>query len=122
MKTSSAKAKGRRFQQEVRDKLIEVLKPYGVEPGDVKSTAMGQSGVDIQLSPFAKQFAPLAIECKSHKSMAIYKLYEQAEVYKEEGEPVLFVKANRKKPLVVIDLEYYLNLLDKEIKYDTEVS
>lgn len=120
MKPSSSKAKGRKFQQLVRDKLIETLKPYGVEPGDVKSTAMGQSGVDIQLSPFAKQFAPLAIECKSHKSMAVYRLYKQAEEYKEEGEPILFIKANREKPLVVIDLDYYLKLLSKEIRHDAD--
>lgn len=116
MKTSSAKAKGRKLQQLVRDKFIELLKPYGVEPDDVKSTAMGQNGVDIQLSPFAKTFLPVAVECKSHKSMAIYKLYEQAEEYRHEGEPLLVVKANHKKPLAVIDLDYYLSLEAERIK------
>lgn len=117
---ASRKSKGRKYQQYCRDKLIELLKPYGVVPEDIKSTAMGQSGVDIQLSPFAKQFLPIASECKSHKSMAVYKLYAQAEEYKEQGEPVLFIKANHKKPLVVIDLEYYLKLEEARIKKERE--
>lgn len=120
MKPQSAKAKGRKFQQLCRDKIIEVLKPYGVEPGDVKSTSMGAGGIDVQLSPFAKQFLPIAVECKSHKSMAIYKLYEQAEAYSEEGEPVLFVKANHKKPLAVIDIDYYFKLEKARIEKERE--
>lgn len=112
----SAKAKGRKLQQYCRDKIIESLKEYNVEPGDVKSTSMGAGGVDVQLSPFAKQFLPIAVECKSHKSMAIYKLYEQAEDYKHEGEPVLFIKANHKRPLAVIDLDYYFKLEEARIK------
>ncbi len=116
MKTSSAKAKGRKLQQLVRDKFIELLKPYGVVPEDIKSTAMGQNGVDVQLSPFAKTFLPVAVECKNHKSMAIYKLFEQAEDYKHEGEPLLVIKANHKKPLAVVDLDYYLMLEAERIK------
>lgn len=116
MKTSSAKAKGRKLQQYVRDKIIELLRGYGVEPEDVKSTAMGQSGEDIQLSPFARSFLPISVECKSHKSMAIYKLYEQAEQYRNKGEPLLVVKANHKKPLAVVDFDYYLGLEAERIK------
>jgi len=116
MKTSSAKAKGRKLQQYVRDKIIELLKPHGVEPADVKSTAMGQSGEDIQLSPFARSLLPISVECKSHKSMAIYKLYEQAEQYRHEGEPLLVVKANHQKPLAVMDLDYYLSLEKERIE------
>lgn len=116
MTPASAKSKGRKFQQYCRDKIIELLRDYKVEPGDVKSTAMGQSGVDIQLSPYAKTFLPIAIECKSHNSMAVYTLYAQAEQYKSEGEPVLFIKVNNRKPLAVIDMDYYLSLEAERIK------
>lgn len=123
MKPSSAKAKGRDLQKLCRDKLISLLSSYGIEPDDIKSTAMGQSGEDIQLSPKARSLLPVSIECKSHKAMAIYSLYEQAEQYKEKGEPVLVVKANRKKPLAVVDLDYYLRLeaerITNEHKTDT---
>jgi len=50
--------------------------------------------------------------------MAVYKLYEQAEGYKDKGEPVLFIKANRKKPLAVIDLDYYMKLEKARIEND----
>ena len=47
--TRNAKAKGRLGQQEVRDKLLETFPD--LEPDDIKSTVMGDSGEDIQLSP-----------------------------------------------------------------------
>lgn len=118
IKTSSAKAKGRKHQQVVRDKITDLLKPYGVVAEDVKSTSMGVSGVDVQLSPFAKSFLPIAVECKSLASSAVYKLYEQAECYKDQGEPVLFLKANHKKPLAIMDMDYYFKLEEARIKQD----
>jgi hypothetical protein len=43
--------------------------------------------------------------------MAIYKLYEQAqEAAGVDEEPLLVVKANHKKPLAVVDLDYYIKL------------
>lgn len=116
MKPSSAKAKGRKFQQYCRDKVLELLEPYGIVTDDIKSTAMGQSGEDLQFSPAAKKLLPISVECKSLKAIAVYKLYEQAEQYKAKGEPVLFIKADRKKPLAVIDLDYYLSLEEKGLK------
>lgn len=110
MKTSSAKAKGRKLQQYVRDSFIELMKPWGCLPEDVKSTSMGAGGEDIQLSPFARDMMPVSVECKSHKEMAIYKLYGQAEENANGYEPLLVVKANHKKPLAVIDFDYYLKL------------
>ena len=44
MKTSSKKAKGRRFQQWVRDKLIEEL---DIHPEDIESRSMGAGGEDL---------------------------------------------------------------------------
>ncbi len=44
MKTQSAKAKGRRFQQWVRDILIEKL---DVHPEDIESRSMGAGGEDL---------------------------------------------------------------------------
>ena len=118
IKTSSAKAKGRKLQQLVRDKIIALLKYKGVEPADVKSAVMGENGEDIQLSPFARNFLPVSIECKSHKSMAIYKLYAQAQENCEDRQPVLVIKANHKEPLAVIDLDYWLDLEDKRVRYE----
>ena len=57
--TRNAKAKGRLGQQEVRDKLLETFPD--LEPDDIKSTIMGDSGEDIQLSPAARKIIPLTI-------------------------------------------------------------
>lgn len=109
MKTQSAKAKGRKLQQWVRDKIIHYFKKFGVEPEDVKSTSMGAGGEDIQLSPFARDMFPYSIECKSHKSMAVYKLYDQAVENKHPyAEPLLIVKANNRDPLAVVDAEFFI--------------
>jgi len=111
LKTSSSKQKGRLLQQTVRDKFTEMLKPFGIVAEDIKSTPMGVSGTDVQLSPLAKSFLPVSTECKSHKSMAIYKLYEQAQdAAGVDEQPLLVVKANHKKPLAVVDLDYYIKL------------
>ena len=44
MKAQSAKAKGRRLQQWVRDQLIEQLE---VHPEDIESRSMGAGGEDL---------------------------------------------------------------------------
>lgn len=108
---ASKKSKARILQQLVRDKIIQMLKPWGILPEDVKSTSMGAGGQDVQLSPLAKSFLPVATECKSHKSMAVYKLYEQAKANcGPDEEPLLVVKQNHSKPLAVVDLDYYFKL------------
>ena len=44
MKTQSAKAKGRKLQQWVRDQIIEQLE---VHPEDIESRSMGAGGEDL---------------------------------------------------------------------------
>ena len=77
-----------------------------LHPDDVRSTSMGAGGEDVQLSPLARKHFPYQVECKSMKSFAVYKYYDQA---KEHGgyEPILFIKADRRKPLVVMDAEHF---------------
>src|SRR6056297_1887841 len=106
MKTASAKTKGRRLQQWVRDLILS--RHRSLEPDDVKSTAMGQGGEDIQFSPAARKLVPLSIECKSRASFAFYKDLEQAQRNCPKNcEPVLIAKSNHKKPVVIVDAEYF---------------
>jgi hypothetical protein len=114
--TASKKAKGRKFQQKVRDSIIS-LDIDNLTLDDVRSTGMGQGGEDIQLSPKAREVFPYSVECKKHKSFAIYKHYEQAEancprVMNIRGiEPVLFIEGDYKRPLAVIDMEHFIDLV-----------
>lgn len=110
MKTSSAKAKGRLLQQLVRDKILDAFPR--LEPDDVKSTSMGAGGEDIQLSPAARRWFPYSTECKSRASVGVYAWYQQAKTNApKDMEPLLVIKQNHSKPLVVIDLDAFMELV-----------
>lgn len=110
MKTASGKAKGRKLQQVVRDKILEAF-PM-LEPDDVKSTSMGAGGEDVQLSPAARKLMPYSIECKARASISVYAWYQQAKTNAPKGmEPLLVIKQNYGKPLVVVDLDHYMELV-----------
>jgi hypothetical protein len=108
MKPASAKQKGRLFQQWIRDLLLH-HNPE-LQPDDVRSTSMGNGGEDIQLSPAARQKFPHQIECKSRASFALYTDYKQAQAHGKH-EAILFIKANNKKPLAILDAEYLVQLI-----------
>ena len=84
----TAKAKGRLGQNEIRDKILETFPD--LEPDDVRSTTMGDTGEDIQLSPAARKKIPITIEVKRRKSAlkTVYDYIEQAEA-NAIGEPVV---------------------------------
>lgn len=109
MKTQSAKAKGRKLQQMVRDLILETF--TDLEPDDVRSTSMGAGGEDLQLSPAARRKFPYSVECKNVEKLNVWGAYEQAQANSGDHEPLLIMKKNRKKPLVVLDLEAFIALL-----------
>lgn len=112
MRPASSKAKGRRLQQWVRDLILK--NHPSLEPDDVKSTAMGQGGEDVQLSPAARKIVPLSIECKARSNIAVYSWYAQAVANcPKRAEPVVVVKADRRKPLVVVDADYFFKHFKK---------
>ena len=105
MKTQSAKGKGRRFQQWVRDMLIE---HRDVHPEDIESWSMGAGREDIIMARDARKKFPFSIECKNVEKLNVYEAYAQAEANSGDHEPILFMKKNRKKPLVVVDAEWFV--------------
>lgn len=110
MKPSSAKAKGRLLQQQVRDKILEMYPDLELDT-DVRSAIMGETGEDIKLSSKARKVFPYSVECKSLKAVGVYKFYDQAKANTPKGvQPLVVVKQNRRKPLVVLDLDYFMEL------------
>jgi len=113
IRTSSAKQKGRLLQQRVRDRLLSAFPE--LEPGDIRSTAMGSNGEDLQLSPAARKIMPIAVETKARRGIAVGRWYEQAEEHaiavKAAVEPVVVMKEDRKDPLVLISLNFFVDLL-----------
>jgi len=91
----SNKSKGRLYQQEIRDLLLEQYAQ--LEADDIRSTSMGAQGEDLQLSPAARKLLHgIQIECKKSKCISAQRWVEQA---KEHGkhEPVVFFREDRTK-------------------------
>ena len=107
MKKSSAKAKGRRLQQWTRDRLIEELH---VHPEDIESRSMGAGGEDLIMARAAREKFPYSVECKNQEKVNIWKAYEQCDANSKDYEPVVVIKKNNFKPLVVVDADYFIKL------------
>ena len=108
MKTQSRKAKGRRLQQQFRDLLIEKL---DIDPEDIESRSMGAGGEDLIMSKAARTKFPYSIECKNQERMNIWSAWEQANSNKGIYEPLVVIKKNGVRPLVVLDAENFLDMI-----------
>jgi hypothetical protein len=112
MKVSSGKAKGRRLQQWMRSLLIEKL---DIHPEDIESRAMGSSGEDLIMARAAREKFPYSIEAKNQERLNIWAAWEQANANAGKYEPILVIKKNNVKPLVVVDAESFVQLImDKD--------
>lgn len=107
---ASRKAKGRRLQQAVRQDLVDCL---GIDPGDILSTAMGQGGCDLYLSPAARERFPFGVECKAQERIALPEWWQQCtrNAAAEELAPLLVLKQSRREPLAVLRWEDLLEIL-----------
>ena len=112
MKTSSKKAKGRKLQDFVRDKLRGLFN--NLEEDDIKSAIMGESGEDIKLSPAARKLIPYSFECKNQERLNVWSSLEQAEENCNDRTPVLVFKRNRSKTYVAIEIDSFLTLIKQE--------
>ena len=112
MKSRSAKAKGRRLQQKVRDLLLETFSPE-LEPDDIRSAIMGESGEDLKLSPAARKLIPYSFECKNQEKLSIWDALKQAEENGGKHTPILVFKRNRSKTYAVLEFDKLLDLIKK---------
>ena len=110
MKTSSAKGKGRRLQNWVRDMLIDMFK---ADEYDIKSAVMGMGGADVTIhNKKLRSLFPYSIECKNQEALkGLYKHYDQA-ISHSDLQPLLIIKMNRRNALAVVDAEYFIRMHD----------
>lgn len=108
MNSRSAKNKGLRLQKFVRSLLLKHFQMLSEE--DIRSAMASQKGEDLILSKKAKKIFPFAIECKNVERLNVWQAWDQAQRHasKLSLEPLLVISKNRKKPLVVIDLDRFL--------------
>ena len=107
MKPSSAKAKGRLLQQKFRNMLVDIL---GLDEDDLESRPMGSAGEDIIMGKQSRNKFPYSIECKNQEKLNIWSAYDQASKNCKGYEPLVVLKRNRSKVLVLLDAEHFVKL------------
>ena len=74
---------------------------------------MGAGGEDVVMARAAREKFPFSIECKNVERLNVWDAYDQAIANSGDYEPLLVMKKNRKKPLVVMDAEAFICLFKK---------
>ena len=125
MNPKSGKAKGRRLQNYVRDKLREVYiklwtKAPKLEHDDIKSQTMGMGGEDIVLSPAAKKLIPYSFECKNKERLNIWQSIEQCEENSNGSIPVVVIKRNRSKIYAIMEFDEWLEIASKYYRREND--
>jgi len=110
----SRKSKGAKFQKEIRQRLLETFTQ--LEEDDIKTAIMGESGMDLHLSPAAQKLFPYAVEAKAQEKVSLRVWWEQAKTNAGKLKPLLITKQSRKEPLVIMTLDDFLELVgNKEV-------
>jgi len=87
--------------QKIRDK-------YGLSEDDVRSTPLGVSGTDVQLSEKAQKHFPFSVECKARESLGRWPW----DILEQQGKRTIgVIKRNRRQALVLLTLEDFFNII-----------
>lgn len=111
MTPKSAKAKGRRLQQDIRDALIET---FALDPELVKCAIMGEKGTDVKvLGTTPPNPLHISIEAKAVEAFSLYACWKQAvtNATADGRRPVLVARRNNSPAMAVTTLEDYIILL-----------
>ena len=112
IKRASAKAKGRKLQNEICEEFSRISGIEVCKDGDIEGRPMGQSGVDICFRGRAKKLFPFSIECKYQEKWSIPNWIQQAKANRKKGTDwLLFVRRNRNKACVVMSVDLFFRLL-----------
>ena len=120
MRTASAKAKGRRLQQKVAERVVKALP--GVEDEDVRSNPMGADGEDIWLSKAARTLFPFTIECKNVEKLSIWRAISQGRANQKQDWhiPAVVFSKNHEEPYIALPFERFMEIYEQYIKNSTD--
>lgn len=112
MRTSSAKAKGRRACQELQKLVLDTYPDLTTR--DVRVTPSGSTGEDLQLSEVAVQLFPYAVEVKNQERLNIWQslLQSLSHAAKLKLEPLLAFRRNRSEMWVAVRAQHFFELLE----------
>ena len=111
MRTSSAKAKGRRLVKKMQQAILETFPE--LEADDLRISLAGETGCDLKLSPQARHFFPYAVEGKNVERLNVWEALKQAEANVLPGTtPLLLMGRNHlPEPYVVLRFSEFMRLL-----------
>jgi hypothetical protein len=114
MKPKSAKAKARRLQDAVYEILVEHFRGR-LDPNDLRTAIMGESGEDIKRSPLAKRVLPFSFECKNQEKLNIWSALEQAQENADDDDiPAVIFKRNRSDIYISMKFADFLRCLKED--------
>lgn len=106
------KAKGMILQKYIVERLLSYFPE--LTTNDIRSVPSSVPGNDIWLSEKAKRRIPLNIEAKNQEKFNIWQAIEQVESRANKHDlPIVIFKRNRTRPYVCIELENFLQLLER---------
>jgi hypothetical protein len=117
MRASSKKAKGRRLQQEVAQKISEAIGLPCGQDQPIESRGMSQNGVDIRLDSEARKRFPYSVECKNQETWSLPAWIKQAQENQMDGTDWMVVcSKNRTRAVVVLDIDVFFELFKKSFQ------
>lgn len=110
MKTSSAKAKGRRLCSDIASRIL--AKFTKLQADDIRVTSSGATGEDLQMSPLARMCFPFSVECKNQETLNIWKALEQAKSNCGAHTPLLVFSRNRSEVYCAMKFDDLLKMFE----------
>jgi len=112
MKTSSAKAKGRRLAKRIQQWMLSRT-PW-LHEDDIRVTPSGVNDEDLQLSPAARFEYPITPECKNQETAKVWDWMKQAEGHSgaDKYPPVVFFSRNNAPTYALLKAEDLLTFLE----------
>jgi len=119
IKVSSAKAKGREFQQWV-GRQISIITGYKFgKDCPIESRPMGQSGVDVRMEERVLNMFPFSVECKRQENWSVPAWIEQAARNQlPNTDWLLFMRRSRTPAVVTMDALAFFRLIGSGIRLE----
>ena len=109
MKQTSRRAKGKKLQRILREKLLSAF-PH-LRQSDIRIAKTGEVGEDLKISRIGRRLLPYQWEAKNQeKFKTLYSFFSQA-CRHGRYEPVLVIKQNSRRALAVVDLDHFIDLI-----------
>ena len=101
--------KGRKLQKLVAEKILKTFRH--LKKSDVTIAGTGISGPDIRLSRIATRLCSFQFECKAQNRLKTVWQWKRQSEKNTNLDGVVVMQSNGKKPLVVIDMDLFFDLI-----------